>query len=707
MSMTPQTLLTHWPSLRTLLDQWTERGWLRPLDRALAVFLHEQAPDTPPLVLLLAALASHQLGRGHVCLDLTALLADPDLSLSLPPESDDGVLPPPRPSWCLAGLVLPTLYQALAQAPSLVAAGVGTTPLVLDGQRLYLRRYWQYEQGIGQAIGERLAMGEGLRQALSGERMRHWLDRLFGPVGPDAPDWQRIACALSAGGAFAVITGGPGTGKTTTVVRLLALLQALHLSGQTEGDGQPLRIRMAAPTGKAAARLNSSVAGRVGALPLPDDDLGRRIRAAIPTQVTTVHRLLGSRPNSRHFRHHARNPLPVDLVVVDEASMIDLELMSQLVQALPPEARLILLGDKDQLASVEAGAVLGELCDRADGGHYSSRIRDWLHGVSGEALPPAMVDSTGRPLDQHIIMLRQSHRFGADSGIGRLARAVNGGDPAQVAAVWDGGDRMPDLARVPLRGDGDKALEQVLIQGGGDLFQDDGAGQGDQPRGHAHYLAVMRDTDPGDDACREAVDDWAGRILGAQAEFQCLCVIRGGPWGVEQMNHRIAQALGRVGLLAPEGVWYPGRPVMVTGNDYGLGLMNGDMGVALSMPDPEAPDGRVLRVAFPTADGSPRVRWILPSRLGQVETVFAMTVHKSQGSEFRHTALVLPDAPSPILTRELIYTAITRASRWFSLLMPRAGILEAGVKRRVLRSSGLKGALLSTKPVENSVETMS
>ncbi|MCG5500086.1 exodeoxyribonuclease V subunit alpha [Ectothiorhodospira lacustris] len=705
MPITPDTWLTRWPSLRTLLDQWTERGWLRPLDRALAAFLQEQAPDTPPLVLLLAALASHQLGRGHVCLDLPVLLADPDLSLSLPPESDAGLLPPPRPSWCLAGLDLPTLHQALAQAPALVGEGLGTTPLVLSGQRLYLRRYWQYEQCIGRAIRERLHQGAVLRQGLSSKAMRHWLDRLFGPVRPDEPDWQRIACALAVGGSFAVITGGPGTGKTTTVVRLLALLQALHLSAGT--DRPPLRIRMAAPTGKAAARLNSSVAGKVGELSLPDDDLGHRIRVAIPTQVTTVHRLLGSRPNSRHFRHHARNPLPVDLVVVDEASMIDLELMAQLVQALPPEARLILLGDKDQLASVEAGAVLGELCARADGGHYRLQTRDWLHGVSGESLPSSGLDTGGQPLDQHIIMLRQSHRFGADSGIGRLARAVNAGDPAQVAAVWEGRDLLPDLARVLLQGSGDKALEQVLIMGGGRLFQDAPAGREGRPHGHAHYLSVMRASDPGNGACREAVDDWARRILSAQGGFQCLCVVRGGPWGVEQMNQRIAQALGRAGLLAPEGVWYPGRPVIVTGNDYDLGLMNGDMGITLSMPDPEAPGGRVLRVAFPAADGSARVRWILPSRLSRVETVFAMTVHKSQGSEFRHTALVLPDAPSPILTRELIYTAVTRASRWFSLLMPRAGILETGVKRRVLRSSGLRAALLSTKPVENSVERMS
>ncbi|MBK1691902.1 exodeoxyribonuclease V subunit alpha [Ectothiorhodospira mobilis] len=671
--------------LQGLLQGWVERGWLRPLDRALVVFLQEQLPAASPPALLLAALASHQVGRGHVCLDLEATLADPDRTLSLPPEGETPVdgTPPPRPSQCLAGLGMADLVSAL-EDPDLVGAGPGCTPLVLQGRRLYLRRYWACEQRVAGALAERLLGGAAVREAMAPERLHPWLERLFGPPDAQGIDWQRAACALAASGAFAVITGGPGTGKTTTVVRLLALLQALHLE---TGADVPLRIRMAAPTGKAAARLNAAVAGALGGLALPRDAFGQAVRDAIPARVTTLHRLLGSRPGSRHFRHDARRPLAVDALVVDEASMIDLELMDALLQALPPEARLILLGDRDQLASVEAGAVLGELCARAGEGHYTPERAAWLQAVTGQPLPPERQDPSGNALDQHVVMLRHSHRFGADSGIGRLARAVNAGDAQAVAAVWAEPGR--DLMRRGLKGPEDPALPAVAVDGGaGDRPpRADGA----HPEGYGRYLQVMATADPGPGAEAPERDAWAREVLAALEGFQVLCALRRGPWGVEGMNHRIAAFLRERGLLDPQGIWYAGRPVIVTGNDYGLGLMNGDMGVTLRVAD--AAGNPVLRVAFPAGDGSDRIRWVLPSRLTAVETAFALTVHKSQGSEFRHTALVLPDRAGPLLTRELVYTAITRASRWFTLLEPRRGILEEAVMRRVLRSSGLQAAL--------------
>lgn len=671
-------------ALQGLLQGWVDRGWLRPLDRALVVFLQEQLPAASPTALLLAALTSHQVGRGHVCLDLEATRSDPDRTLSLPPEGEmpaDGP-PPPRPSQCLAGLGMADLVSAL-EDPDLVGTGPGCTPLVLQGRRLYLRRYWACEQRVAGALAQRLGRGTALRGSMDEERLRPWLDRLFGPPDAQGIDWQRAACALAASGAFAVITGGPGTGKTTTVVRLLALLQALHLEAGAEA---PLRIRMAAPTGKAAARLNAAVAGALGGLALPQDAFGHAVREAIPARVTTLHRLLGSRPGSRHFRHDARRPLALDALVVDEASMIDLELMDALLQALPPEARLILLGDRDQLASVEAGAVLGELCARAGEGHYTPERAAWLQAVTGQRPPPEQQDPSGNALDQHVVMLRHSHRFGADSGIGRLARAVNAGDAQAVAAVWAQPGR--DLARWGLEGPDDPALPAVCVDGG---THRSAGGDGAHPGGYGRYLRVMAAADPGPGADATARDAWAREVLAALEDFQVLCVLRRGPWGVEGMNHRIAGFLQERGLLDPQGIWYPGRPVIVTGNDYGLGLMNGDMGVALRVAD--ATRNPVLRVAFPAGDGSGRIRWVLPSRLTAVETAFALTVHKSQGSEFRHTALVLPDRAGPLLTRELVYTAITRASRWFTLLEPRRGILEEAVTRRVLRSSGLQAAL--------------
>ncbi|WKE66222.1 exodeoxyribonuclease V subunit alpha [Gallaecimonas kandeliae] len=629
-------------NLEPLLDAWVERGWLRRLDRALGRFLGELLPGADPRVLLAACLCSHQLGRGHICLDLAATLADPDGALSLPPEGDFGEELPALPSALLAGLSLDAWLAALAASP-LVDQGPGEQPLVLGGGRLYLRRYWQYEQQLAGQIRARLAQRLALPSDL-GPR----LDALF-PAGK-GPDWQRIACALAVRGNFTVITGGPGTGKTTTVVRLLGLLQQLAMDG-----GQKLRIQLAAPTGKAAARLTESIGGALAQLAVP-----QAVRAAIPTQVSTVHRLLGSIPGSRHFRHDAASPLHLDLLVVDEASMVDLELMAQLLDALPGQARLILLGDKDQLASVEAGAVLGDLCEGAEAGGYDAETLAWLAPLAGADLGD--FGSAGTALAQHRAMLRQSHRFGEHSGIGQLARAVNAGEPDQVRAVLAAG--YGDLARLDLTKP--QALARLVVSG-------HNGGQG-----HGHYLEVLRQH-PKDDK-----DAWAKAVLAAFASFQLLSALRKGPWGVEGLNALAAEALHGAGLIPATQGWYQGRPVLVSRNDYHLGLMNGDIGICLELEG-------ALRVAFLMPDGS--VKWVLPSRLSDVDSVYAMTVHKSQGSEFAHCALVLPESLNPVLTRELVYTGITRARERFTLVAPVPGLLAAAVERRVLRSSGLREAL--------------
>lgn len=703
-----------------LLGQWTERGWLRELDRALAMFLAEQAPDVPPLVILGAALASHQLGRGHVCLDLQATLEDSSFALSLPPDGQQGDVsaagdvPPALPAAVLLGVDLAQWQAACDAAPGLVAHGVGNTPMVRAGSRLYLRRYWQYERDVRGAIDRRLALGAAGRDALPPMALRHALDVLFpsavsSPAGIHAPpahaDWQKMACALAARNAFSIVTGGPGTGKTTTVVKLLALLQSLELDTNLGADdavaavsARALRIRLAAPTGKAAARLNESIAGAVRSLRLDGLAQAEAVRASIPTEVTTLHRLLGSRPDSRRFRHHAGNPLPLDVLVVDEASMVDLEMMAALLAALPEGARLVLLGDKDQLASVEAGAVLGELCLRAGEGHYLPQTRDWLQAVSGEVVAPELLDPHGTALDQAVAMLRHSHRFTADSGIGRLAEAVNAGDVAALRSVWR--SRHPDLSRLGLAGPGDAPLRALAIDGAATEFPSDGRGRiarGDvlpPPVGYRHYLEKLRDGQPA--AAHASLGDfdaWARDVLEAYGQFQVLCALRRGPWGVEGLNQRIAALLVDAGLLPHAQGWYLGRPVLVMRNDYGLGLMNGDIGITLVLPQAGA-DGvnrLALRVAFAAGDGSNAIRWVLPSRLQSVESVFAMTVHKSQGSEFTHAALVLPDRLNPVLTRELIYTGITRARHWFSLAEadPSHRVMEDATRRRVRRASGL------------------
>ncbi|UDM08321.1 exodeoxyribonuclease V subunit alpha [Halomonas sp. NyZ770] len=773
--------LSSTPELLALCERWVARGWLRDLDRALVRFLASEAPDAPTLLLLAAALASHQLGRGHVCLDINATLNAPDFALSLPPEGDDLTDPPPLPSDVLATLTL-SEWQAALHHPLLTSEGPGNTPLVVvtthsasgtPSTRLYLRRYWQYEQSLHQHIAARLE-GTGTEstgtESQSG-RPIHWamgdashpellpqaLSILFKPS--NALDWQKTACALAARSRFGIITGGPGTGKTTTVVRLLALLQTLQLA---QHPRQPLRIRLAAPTGKAAARLNESIAGQVAKLPFTDltmllkgteqteasseetvlertlwegalwegasapvrrldDDSPteqlsstEQLSATIPTEVTTLHRLLGARPDTRHFRHSAANPLALDVLVIDEASMVDIEMMAATLSALPAHAQCILLGDKDQLASVEAGSVLGDLCRRAEAAHYTPATAEWLAQATGQPPPAEFIDPAGQPLDQAITMLRVSHRFNEQSGIGQLAKAINQPGHAQserekqqaVTAVLRHG--YPDIHHLVMSDDA--ALDKLVIHGSPSDFAGNGEGRTDHqgqpiapPTGYRHYLKVLQAQRPRGESFEESpaiYNTWASEVLSAYSHFQLLCALRKGPWGVEGLNQRIASTLRGEKLLfgsdyTLEKGWFEGRPVLVTQNDYGLKLMNGDIGITLAVPDPRNPQQKLLRVAFPSSsaasDTDKPIRWVLPSRLHAVETVFAMTVHKSQGSEFLHTALLLPPTLNPILTRELVYTGITRAREWLTVVEAKRGVLNEVVVREVVRVSGVGG----------------
>nr|WP_289072502.1 exodeoxyribonuclease V subunit alpha [uncultured Halomonas sp.] len=713
--------LSSTPELLALCERWVARGWLRDLDRALVRFLASEAPDAPTLLLLAAALASHQLGRGHVCLDINATLNAPDFALSLPPEGDDLTDPPPLPSDVLATLTL-SEWQSALHHPLLTSEGPGNSPLVVvtthsasgtPSTRLYLRRYWQYEQSLHQHIAARL---ETTNDASASGLLPKALNILF--KQRNGLDWQKTACALAARSRFGIITGGPGTGKTTTVVRLLALLQTLQLA---KAPSPPLRIRLAAPTGKAAARLNESIAGQVNALPL--DELATLLsehspapatsEIAIPTEVTTLHRLLGARPDTRHFRHSAANPLALDVLVIDEASMVDIEMMAATLSALPAHAQCILLGDKDQLASVEAGSVLGDLCRRAEAAHYTPATADWLAQATGQPLPLDFIDPAGQPLDQAITMLRVSHRFNEHSGIGQLAKAINQPGHAQserekqqaVSAVLRHG--YPDIHHLVMSDDA--ALDKLVIHGSPSGFAGNGEGRTDHqgqpiapPTGYRHYLKVLQAQRPRGESFEESpavYNAWASEVLSAYSHFQLLCALRKGPWGVEGLNQRIARTLRSEKLLfgsdyTLEKGWYEGRPVLVTQNDYGLKLMNGDIGITLAVPDPRHPQQTLLRVAFPSSsaasDPEKPIRWVLPSRLHAVETVFAMTVHKSQGSEFLHTALLLPSTLNPILTRELVYTGITRAREWLTVVEAKRGVLNEAVVREVARVSGIK-----------------
>jgi len=468
-------------------------------------------------------------------------------------------------------------------------------PLVVEQDRLYLYRYWFYENRLA------LRIGSMTQSSRSVERLEDLLDGYFDD-NAEGIDWQRVAAKTAVTQRFSMITGGPGTGKTTTVVKILALLQQLAAD-------KPLLIALAAPTGKAAMRLQESIGANKSQLRCSD-----AVKQHIPETVTTLHRLLGAMPPSPYFRHDADNPLVYDLVVVDEASMVDLALMSKLLDALKPDAGLILLGDKDQLASVESGAVLADLT---------------------QVLPG------------HTVELKKSHRF--TGAIKDLADAVNA---QQEAAAWQvlqaGHDKVALLA--------EELIDFIAAR-------------------RLDYLRLIADGAGFDDCYR------------AFSRFQVLCSNRQGKNSVADINYRVEQLLSAQKRINLTGLWYVGRPVMVTQNNAALHLFNGDIGIC--MPDKER--GGKLMVFFQRPDGS--VKKYLPTRIPHCETVFAMTIHKSQGSEFDEVLIVLPETVNPVLTKELLYTAITRAKETVRLFADEA-VFNETVRQKVERVTGLADKLL-------------
>lgn len=632
------------PVWQTLLDA----RLLRDLDVQLAQLLARW--DADDSIQLAVAMTSQELGRGHVCFDLTTwperleqwhsqLVDRPLIDKQLADNSFEW------PTTTVAALMEKLQHSPLVRLvsdPSVVEEQAGQ-PLTLFAGRLYLSRYFRFEQQVACWLQQ-----ASLPIATSADipELAQQLRQLFTPQ-PEV-DWQAVAVATACDGRFTLISGGPGTGKTTTVTKLLALLVA-----QSE---QPLLIRLAAPTGKAAARLTESIAKA-------KTDLAGQVNASwlagIPTQASTLHRLLGVIPSLPEFRHNGQNPLPLDVLVVDEASMIDLPMMARLLAALPPQARLILLGDKDQLASVEAGAVLGDICQFVAQG-VSSQQAQQLQQRTGYELQN-YVQPAGHPLRDRLCLLRKSYRFAADSGIGKLAEAVNNGDVKAAHAVW-----AQDYRDIRLHSD-EQRLEMAISVAA---------------KGYHAYLAKLAEPITSENA----ID-----LLKAFNQIRLLCALHDGPWGINGMNQAIGQRLQAQGKLQMSGEWFAGRPVMIIENDYGLGLYNGDIGIAAS-------DGERLRVWFVLPDG--KAHGFLPSRLPAHDTAWAMTVHKSQGSEFTHTLLLLPPEVNPLLTRELLYTGITRAREQLDLFAT-PEVLALMVRKQTERYSGL-GAMLETlqaKPV--------
>ncbi|KPD21009.1 exodeoxyribonuclease V subunit alpha [Idiomarina abyssalis] len=620
------------------LREWRDAGWIRSIDLAFVEFL-QQAGEMRSEVLLAALCASHEAGRGHTSIDIKALQNEPESVLNLPPENRYS------PNCDTPGALFrqfgADIEAALTQSQCVDADGKGNQPLVLSGGKLYLRRYWQYEAFIESDLQARMSD----RPVTNDDLLKSTLAKLFARADDEKPDdinWQRVACANTVRNRFSVITGGPGTGKTYTVVRLLTALQ--H---QTLFLGlPPLRVSLAAPTGKAAARLTESIESELNRL-RGDTKLASLKDAldSIKPEGKTLHRLLGVKPNSRAFKHHADNPLRTDVVIVDEASMIDIEMMTALLKATPKNARLVLIGDKDQLASVEAGAVLGNLCEGADQGHYRTETAQWLQQVAETpAFPDDLIDDNGEQRLQHVVKFRKSYRF--TGPIADLANAINQQDNVATKQELEkakNADEDYPVSLYEVSSLDAPAFEAVVkrnLTSGSLTFH------------------VRNNTETTNDA--NNINDIAQEALQNLSNFQILTALREGPWGVKAVNQKVGDILG-----VNANTWYEGRPVMVTKNDYGLKLNNGDIG--LTFKDPE--HGH-LRVAFPDQNQSENkgVRWVLPSRLTHIETVYAMTVHKSQGSEFKHTVMVLPDHESPVLSKELLYTGITRAKERLSLV---------------------------------------
>lgn len=582
-----------------------------------------------PALRLASALVSRSTREGHTCLDLGR---SDLLPKEAKPEADEATLP-------LSALE-PDAFRNAFTGSAIVGEPGDFKPLILDAAgRLYLNRYFEYQRKLADIL---LARIREPAPPHSPEAVRERLDRLFpgssAPAGPVAePDWQKLAAFTALRKRLCVISGGPGTGKTTTVARILALL--------IETEGTPRhRIALAAPTGKAAARLQEAIQAEKPKLACPE-----AVRDAIPETASTLHRLLGSRPDSSSFRHNAENPLEADVVVIDEASMTDLALMSKCVQAVPPRARLIIMGDRHQLASVEAGAVLSDICggDRPPAfSHPFAAEAEAACGFQLEAAPAAP------GLGDAIVSLRRNYRFGSDSGIGLLSEAIRRGDADQTLSILKS-RAFTDLEwrDIPDGRALQKTLPPVVAEG------------------YTPYLLA-----PSPEEAFQAFSD-----------FRILCALREGPFGVSTLNAATERTLAAHGLIRLTSRWYRGRPVMVTRNDYGLRLFNGDIGIV--SPDPESADED--RAVFPGDQGFRSVHTL---RLPDHETVYALTVHKSQGSEFGTVLLVLPDRDSPVLTRELLYTAVTRARRRL-ILWAREEAVRAAVSRPTLRASGLYDAL--------------
>ncbi len=574
--------------------------FLSAIDKHFGRFICRLAQTDSEELFHAAALASKAGNDGHVCLNLNNFIG------SVMPENAPADLPDTQ-QW----------LEKLKQY-DIVGAPGDYQPLILDGSLLYLYRFWLAEQRIAEILLQKAEHNP----IPSSRPLCSLLDRLFGPG--DQLLWQKVAAVSAASRSLCVVTGGPGTGKTTTAAGILQVLISLKTP-------ETLRIACAAPTGKAANRLHESLqnAADKSACDLP-----------LPTEATTIHRLLGA--GAGGFRYTAENPIPADVIVIDEASMIDITLMHQLLEATPSHCRLILLGDRFQLASVEPGAILGDLCPDREVSRFTPDFAQFVNQTTELVIPS---DESAHPLSDCLIELRKVFRFNED--IACLSAAVRVGNSQNALdTLCDSKHHLINRFDFDTGEDSTRAFIQTVMP---------------------YYEALFN---------AATVDEQ----FDALNTFRILCALRNGPSGVTAINAALERMLFQKRLIHGDSIWYEGKPVMITRNDYSVNLFNGDVGIITAKMTGE------YTAVFHTSDGN--YRTLSPARLPSHETAYAMTIHKSQGSEFDHVMLVLPAKESPVLTRELLYTAITRAKNRVDIIGSE-DILRGTISKTLERTTGL------------------
>ncbi len=591
------------------IDALYRAGIINALDWSFARMIRRLDSEDDPWVALAAALVSRATGSGDICLDLELVCRHGIAHAEGTYRLDEA-------------LTLEQWRKALSKC-RYIGSGDPDHIMILDGNRLYLKRYWGYESQVAAGIIARC------RQTAPKETID---TASMSPTTGDPGQTRAIEAALRQ--HFTVITGGPGTGKTFTIATIITLLNR-------QGAVPAERMMLAAPTGKAAARLQEALARALRSR-------GESSEASEPVTAMTIHRLLGAMANSSRFRHNKDHPLAADLVIIDEASMIDLALMAKLLDAVSPESRLVLVGDKDQLASVEAGAVLGDICAGFDPGNNAAAE------AGSDVSDDRRTSSESFDLTDHIKVLEKNYRFAHDSGIHLLGQAVKQGD-ADGAVRLLSKEKQEDIGWRPLH----RGIQvEALVK-----------------QKSTQELVPLFSLDRAADLLRQSM------------QFKILTAFRRGSSGSGAVNRMVERSLIASGAIGSGNAWYHGKPVLITRNDYHQNLFNGDIGVAVSH-DSDGPDH--VRVAF--ANDGQAIQYLAPQQLPPHETVYAMTVHKSQGTEFDRVVLILPDQDSPILTRELIYTAITRAKQHVEIWSSEKTLRKA-IGRRILRASGLRDAL--------------